>query len=90
MDFRRLGLSTGGGRNRPPCETRPGLRDRTVCRVSYGRGDDEVRDAGPFLSVKGAVEFAFDNGADWLRVDAMDGTMLAVYCPEFDGNWEDS
>jgi hypothetical protein len=78
--------------HRLPCETRPGLVDETVCLVSYGAGSGaaewEERNIGPFLSVAGATRFALDHGADWLRVDDMNGTMLAVYCPEFDGNWE--
>lgn len=92
----RLGFSFSApkaiARRRAPCETRPGLVDRTPCVVSYGAGSGEneweERGIGPFLSVKSAVDYAFAHGADWLRVDDLKGTMLAVYCPEFDGNWE--
>lgn len=67
--------------------------DQTPCRASYGAVDSagvewEKRGIGPFLSVDGAIGYAFSDGADWLRIDDLAGTMLAVFCPEFDGDWE--
>lgn len=60
------------------CSVTPGLKDATACRISYAAAGECV-DAGPFLSVVGAAQYAVDRKAEWWRIEGLDGSQLALH-----------